>query len=76
MKLIVVWLMFALLAIGTMVSMDQLMMGMTLHQSLYIVLNPFRAMEMPELFILSLFIFFLLLDLLNVWMWKRKNKTS
>ncbi|KAF6511543.1 hypothetical protein GS8_1119 [Geobacillus stearothermophilus] len=53
--------------------MDQLM-GMTLHQSLYIVLNPFRAMEMPELFILSLFIFFLLLDLLNVWMWKRKTK--
>lgn len=75
MKLIVVWLMFALLAIGMMVSMDRLM-GMTLHQSLYIVLNPFRAMEMPELFILSLFIFFLLLDLLNVWMWKRKNKTS
>ncbi len=75
MKLIVVWLMFALLAIGTMVSMDQLM-GMTLHQSLHIVLNPFRVMEAPELFILSLFIFLLLLDLLNVWMWKRKNKTS
>ncbi|MCK7606268.1 hypothetical protein L3V64_007905 [Geobacillus stearothermophilus] len=75
MKLIVVWLMFALLAIGTMVGMDQLM-GMTLHQSLHIVLNPFWAMEMTELFILSLFIFLLLLDLLNVWMWKRKNKTS
>ncbi|MED4269275.1 hypothetical protein P9199_03225 [Geobacillus stearothermophilus] len=75
MKLIAVWLMFALLAIGTTVSMDRLM-GMTLHQSLHIALNPFRVMEAPELFILSLFIFLLLLDLLNVWMWKRKNKTS
>ncbi|WJQ01735.1 hypothetical protein QT234_08090 [Geobacillus stearothermophilus] len=75
MKLIAVWLMFALLAIGTTVSMDRLM-GMTLHQSLHIVLNPFLVMEAPELFILSLFIFLLLLDLLNVWMWKRKNKTS
>ncbi|QOR85700.1 hypothetical protein IMZ17_08480 [Geobacillus stearothermophilus] len=75
MKLIVVWLMFALLAIGAMVSMDQLM-GMTLHQSLHIVLNPFRVMKAPELFIFSLFVLSLLLDLLNVWMWKRKNKTS
>ncbi|MED3748899.1 hypothetical protein [Geobacillus stearothermophilus] len=44
MKLIVVWLMFALLAIGTMVSMDQLM-GMTLHQSLYIGSSPQVVLE-------------------------------
>jgi len=66
---------FALLLIGTAVGMDWLL-GLTLHQSFHNVLNPFRVMETPELFILFLLILLWFLDLFTVWLERRKKTSS
>ncbi|OQP07235.1 hypothetical protein B1690_04915 [Geobacillus sp. 46C-IIa] len=75
MKVVFLSLAFMLLLGGTAVGMD-LLLGLTLHQSFHNVLNPFRVMETPELFLLFLFIAFWLLDLLTVWLWRRKKTAS
>ncbi|BBW96113.1 hypothetical protein ACPVTF_09915 [Geobacillus icigianus] len=75
MKVVFLSLSFLLLLGGTAVGMDWLL-GLTLRQSLHNVLNPFRVMEAPELFLLFLFIAFWLLDLLTVWLWRRKKPSS
>ncbi|MDF9298098.1 MULTISPECIES: hypothetical protein [Geobacillus] len=75
MKIIFVSLTFLLLLITTAVGMDRLM-GLTLYQSLHNVINPFRVMETPELFILFLFLLLWVLDLLTVWLWRRKKTAS
>ncbi|NNV07853.1 hypothetical protein [Geobacillus sp. C56-T2] len=75
MKVVFLSLAFLLLLGGTAVGMDWLL-GLTLRQSLHNVLNPFRVMETPELFLLFLFIAFWLLDLLTVWLWRRKKTAS
>ncbi|WP_445614202.1 hypothetical protein [Geobacillus sp. YF-1] len=75
MKVVFLSLAFWLLLGGTAVGMDWLL-GLTLRQSLHNVLNPFRVMEAPELFLLFLFIAFWLLDLLTVWLWRRKKPSS
>ncbi|WP_374717173.1 hypothetical protein [Geobacillus thermodenitrificans] len=75
MKVVFLSLAFLLLLGGTAVGMD-LLLGLTLLQSLHNVLNPFRVMETPELFLLFLFIAFWLLDLLTVWLRRRKNTPS
>ncbi|WP_157807538.1 hypothetical protein [Geobacillus sp. Manikaran-105] len=72
MKIIFVSLTFLLLLITTAVGMDRLM-GLTLYQSLHNVINPFRVMETPELFILFLFLLLWVIDLLTVWLWRRKK---
>ncbi|AMX83688.1 hypothetical protein GS3922_08465 [Geobacillus subterraneus] len=75
MKVVFLSLAFMLLLGGTAVGMD-LLLGLTLLQSFHNVLNPFRVMETPELFLLFLFIAFWLLDLLTVWLWRRKKTAS
>ncbi|MBB6282437.1 hypothetical protein [Geobacillus subterraneus] len=75
MKVVFISLAFMLLLGGTAVGMD-LLLGLTLLQSFHNVLNPFRVMETPELFLLFLFIAFWLLDLLTVWLWRRKKTAS
>ncbi|AGT31953.1 hypothetical protein M493_08370 [Geobacillus genomosp. 3] len=75
MKIVFLSLAFMLLLGGTAVGMD-LLLGLTLLQSFHNVLNPFRVMETPELFLLFLFIAFWLLDLLTVWLWRRKKTAS
>ncbi|MEB3751521.1 hypothetical protein MKY25_09755 [Geobacillus sp. FSL W8-0032] len=75
MKVVFLSLAFWLLLGGTAIGMDWLL-GLTLRQSLHNVLNPFRVMEAPELFLLFLFIAFWLLDLLTVWLWRRKKPSS
>ncbi|KJE25973.1 hypothetical protein ABS784_09595 [Geobacillus sp. G4] len=75
MNVIFLSLTFALLLITTAVGMDWLM-GLTLYQSFHNVINPFRVMETPEMFILFLFLLFWALDLLAVWLWRRKKTAS
>ncbi|KAF0995017.1 hypothetical protein [Geobacillus sp. TFV-3] len=75
MNVIFLSLTFALLLITTAVGMDWLM-GLTLYQSFHNVLNPFRVMETPEMFILFLFLLFWALDLLTAWLWRRKKTDS
>ncbi|KPD00677.1 hypothetical protein [Geobacillus thermocatenulatus] len=75
MNVIFLSLTFALLLITTAVGMDWLM-GLALTQSLHNIFNPFRVMETPELFILFLFLFLWLLDLLAAWLWRRKKMPS
>ncbi|MED4989112.1 hypothetical protein [Parageobacillus toebii] len=62
MKVLGISLFIGSILIGLAIEMDMLM-GFTLRQSMYNVLNPFRVMETPEMFILF---FILLLWVLNV----------
>ncbi|WP_041468418.1 hypothetical protein [Geobacillus sp. C56-T3] len=75
MKIIFASFTFLLLLVTTAVGMDRLM-GLTLYQSLHNVFNPFRVMETPELFILFLFLLLWVIDLLTVWIWRRKKTAS
>ncbi|KDE47804.1 hypothetical protein [Geobacillus sp. Y412MC52] len=75
MKIIFASFTFLLLLVTTAVGMD-LLMGLALPQSLHNILNPFRVMETPELFILFLFLLLWMLDLLAAWLWRRKKMSS
>ncbi|WP_339264498.1 hypothetical protein [Geobacillus sp. FSL K6-3411] len=55
--------------------MDMLL-GLTVYQSLDNILNRFSMMEAAELFLLFLFFAFWLLNLLTVWLRRRKNTPS
>ncbi|MGP3560300.1 hypothetical protein [Geobacillus sp. BK01] len=75
MKVVFISLAFMLLLGGTAVGTD-LLLGLRLYQSFHNVLNPFRVMETPELFILFLLIVLWALDLCMAWLWRRKKTAS
>ncbi|ABO66840.1 hypothetical protein GTNG_1470 [Geobacillus thermodenitrificans NG80-2] len=66
---------FLLLLVGTVLGMDMLL-GLTVYQSLDNILDRFSMMEAAELFLLFLFFTFWLLNLLTVWLRRRKNTPS
>ncbi|MBB3869408.1 hypothetical protein DER53_13515 [Parageobacillus toebii NBRC 107807] len=63
MKLLGISLFIGSILIGLAIEMDMLM-GFTLRQSMRNVLNPFRVMETPEMFILFFILLLWVLDVL------------
>lgn len=74
MKVLAISLLIGSILIGVAIEMDMLM-GFTLRQSMYNVLNPFRVMETPETFILFLFLLLWMLDVLAVLFLQKQKKT-
>jgi hypothetical protein len=74
MKVLAISLLIGSILIGVAIEMD-LLMGFTLRQSMHNVFNPFRVMEIPETFILFLFLLLWMLDVLAVLFLQKQKKT-
>jgi hypothetical protein len=74
MKLLGVSLFIGSVLIGAAIETDVLM-GFTLRQSMRNVLNPFRVMETPEMFILFFILLFWVLDVLAELFLQKQKKT-
>jgi hypothetical protein len=73
MKLLGISLFIGSILIGLAIEMDMLM-GFTLRQSMRNVLNPFRVMEVPETFILFLFLLLWVIDVLAALFLQKQKK--
>jgi hypothetical protein len=74
MKLLGISLFIGIVLIGVAIEMDVLM-GFTLRQSAQNVLNPFRVMETPEMFILFFILLLWVLDVLATLLLQKQKKT-
>ncbi|MBA2875338.1 hypothetical protein [Thermaerobacillus caldiproteolyticus] len=74
MKLLGVSLLIGGLLMGVIIGIDILLMGFKLQQSLHNVINPFRVMETPELFILFSFLLLWVLNVLVTLFRQRQKK--
>ncbi|EZP76814.1 hypothetical protein H839_09468 [Parageobacillus genomosp. 1] len=74
MKLLGISLFIGSVLIGVAIEMDVLM-GFTLRQSMNNVLNPFRVMETPEMFILFFILLLWVLDVLATLLLQKQKKT-
>ncbi|GLH62468.1 hypothetical protein [Parageobacillus sp. G301] len=73
MKVLGISLFIGSILIGLAIEMDMLM-GFTLRQSMRNVLNPFRVMETPEMFILFFILLLWVLDVLAALFLQKQNK--
>lgn len=74
MKVLGISLFIGSILIGLAIEMDMLM-GFTLRQSMRNVLNPFRVMETPEMFILFFILLLWVLDVLAALFLQKQKKT-
>ncbi|MFB5167252.1 hypothetical protein V2P11_16125 [Parageobacillus toebii] len=73
MKVLGISLFIGSILIGLAIEMDMLM-GFTLRQSMRNVLNPFRVMETPEMFILFFILLLWVLDVLAALFLQKQKK--
>jgi hypothetical protein len=73
MKVLGISLFISIILIGVTIEMDMLM-GFTFRQSMRNVLNPFSVMEVPETFILFLFLLLWVLDVLAALFLQKQKK--
>jgi hypothetical protein len=74
MKVLGISLFIGSILIGVALEMDMLM-GFTLQQSIHNVFDPFRVMEVPEMFILFLFLLLWMIDVLAALFLQKQKKT-